>query len=157
MTTRSASLLPFPAYTKKFRKFQFDIIIWTQQEIVNCCFFKVRDTQSVIKWRTEARRQSSQPQKEIIGQLISYSRLFLVGKKNLTEVLWSSQSKWCWVDTIPHNRECWYACNVVQVSVKHKTQHKTRGYALELSSIDLSGHESARQWSLGLLKVRDVE
>ena len=40
---------------------------------------------SVIMWRTEERRQSSQPNKEIINQLISfYSRMVLVEEKNLT-------------------------------------------------------------------------
>ena len=31
------------------------------------------------------------------------------------------------------------------------------GNAFQLSSVGLSGSESVRQWSLGLLKVRDVE
>ena len=46
---------------------------------------RVRDMGSVIMWRTEARRQSSQPNKEIICQLISfYSRMVPVEGKNLT-------------------------------------------------------------------------
>ena len=41
--------------------------------------------------------------------------------------------------------------------MKCKTQHKTKGKAWELSSVVLSGSESARQRSFGLLKASDVE